>query len=197
VTHRSCCRVLFAVVVILPMPVWAQTDVFATIAEGYTSAGAWLPMKVGLRMFSAPDMDALCGAPGRPRQLVPRNETMSIPAGEWFDLGRLRVAGVDDKGQPLAPVPIAIQVDTSAGSQLFNLRSDAISNGRIMPVRAGRTRFARRIALRRFVDSYPRRGPQRARIVRRLDARSGNERRRAACAVPDRTGRSEALGNPS
>lgn len=113
---------------------------FASAAEGYTSAAEWVPMKVGFRMFSAPDFERLCDSSPRPSRLTSRHATMRIPLGEWFDLSRLRVVAVDRGGRPLPPAPVAIEVEQTHPS-LFDLRSETISQGRLMPVQTGRTRI--------------------------------------------------------
>jgi hypothetical protein len=113
---------------------------FATAAEGYTSEAEWLPMKVGFRRFSAPDFERLCDSSARPSRLAARYATMSIPLGEWFELSRLRVLAVDGQGRPLPPAPVALEVEQTDPS-LFDLRSEMISDGRILPVREGQTKI--------------------------------------------------------
>ncbi len=121
----------------------AKQPEFVTIAEAYTSASKDQEIKVGYRMFSAPEMEDICSGAARPAKLVIQNESLILRVGDWFALDRLVIVAVDADGQPLSPAPIALDVEAME-PPVLNLRSDMIAEVRVMPVRAGSFRFRAR-----------------------------------------------------
>jgi hypothetical protein len=115
---------------------------YVQVAETLTG-GAEQRLKVAQRMFSAPDLPALCAGAGKPSQLIAESPPLALAAGSRFPLDRLRVAALDESGRRLAGVPIAIEAEEK-NPPLLDLRSDRLSEAKLLPLRAGRVTFRAR-----------------------------------------------------
>ena len=127
----------------LTVPVFAQAVVlpdFVTIAQGFTSPTRSSGIDVAYRMLTVPAFGKTCKESERPFRLMSPNEALILNVGEWFPLRRLRIFGVDRTSRILHRLPISLEVEDT-NPPLFNLHSDMISDGRLMPIRAGRFRF--------------------------------------------------------
>jgi hypothetical protein len=128
------------------VPAFAQADVlpgFVTIAEGFTSPDRGSRIDAAYRMFSLPTFAKTCRESERPFTLTTPNGAVTLRVGERFPLRRLIIVAVDQTGHVLRPLPITIEVE-AAKPPLLDLRSDLISDGRLLPIRTGKFRFRAR-----------------------------------------------------
>ena len=128
------------------VPAFAQAKVlpgFVTVAEGFTSPSRSGGIDVAYRQFSLPTFAKTCKESGRPFTLTTPNCAVTLRVGEWSPLRRLIIVAVDQTGHVLRPLPITIEVE-AAKPPLLDLRSDLISDGRLLPIRTGKFRFRAR-----------------------------------------------------
>ena len=116
---------------------------FGTVAEGNTSPNRTSGMDVVFRMFSVPTFSKTCQESRQPSRLESPNKSVALYLGEWFPLHRLIIVGVDQTDHVLRPVPISLEVEVT-NPPLLNLRSDRISNARLLPIRTGTFRLRAR-----------------------------------------------------
>ena len=83
-----------------------------------------------------------CAKAPSPARLIAKG-TVTLLAGEWFQFSSLRIVAVDAAGQPLAPVPIMLDLE-KVDPRLFAMTNEALSDGGITPTRTGRFRFRAR-----------------------------------------------------
>ncbi len=127
---------------------------FVTVGEGLTSRGRRIGIVVSYRMFSTPTLPGICGKSGRPSRLSSATGPLRLRVGEWFPLSRLMVVGEDRAGKLLRPLPISVELEAQ-DPPLVNLNSEMISDGRLLPVRAGHFRFrARTLCAGTTADVY-------------------------------------------
>ena len=91
-------------------------------------------------MFTAPQLTEICPTMGAPAKLVVPDRTLRLVVGEWFFFSHLTIYAVDSEGQAINPVPIGLLVESPA-VEILNLRSDILSGGRLLPIRAGEFRL--------------------------------------------------------
>jgi len=137
------CAVLSLLLLSVARALIAESSVFGTIAEAFTSETQHRGIEVAYRMFSAPDLGRICAKSERPSKLVPQKVPITLRVGEWFPLGRVVIVAADASGRQLQPVPIMLEVEEKE-PPLLNLRSDMIAEARVLPVRAGSFRFRAR-----------------------------------------------------
>ena len=113
---------------------------FVTIAEGFTSPSLERGIDVWHRRFSSPDLPGLCAAAPRPATLHHHGPTPVLRVNQWFSLDSLIIAGYDAAGRLLGPLPIVVEAEEQR-PPLLDLRSEAISESRLLPIRPGRVRF--------------------------------------------------------
>lgn len=116
---------------------------FVTIAEGMTSTSPQEGIRVGYRMFTAPDLQAACTNSKQPASLFFRNASLLLRIGRRFHLGQLVVLAVNGSGQILPPVPIALDAELK-DPPLLDLKSDSLSDTSILPLASGRLRLRAR-----------------------------------------------------
>jgi hypothetical protein len=116
---------------------------FSAVGEGFTSLTRNVGIDIAFRMFSTPTFPKVCAESERPFKLTAPNGTVALHVGNWYSLRGLIVVGEDRRGNVLRPLPISVEVETK-DPELLNLRSDMISDGRIMPLRTGAFRFRAR-----------------------------------------------------
>ena len=104
--------------------------------EGWTSTPGSEGVRVGSRMFTAPQLTEICPIMGVPAKLVVPDRTLRLVVGEWFFLNHLTIYAVDSEGRAINPVPMGLLVESPA-IEILNLRSDTLSGGRLLPIRAG------------------------------------------------------------
>ena len=105
--------------------------------EGWTSTPGSEGIRVGSRMFTAPQLTENLSDHGCPRRsLLFPDRTLRLVVGEWFSLNHLTIYAVDSEGQAINPVPMGLLVESPA-VEILNLRSDTLSDGRLLPIRAG------------------------------------------------------------
>jgi hypothetical protein len=115
---------------------------FVHIAEGLTSSTAKEGITAAYRMWSRPDMEALCSGAQASRavRLRPVLARVSLRAGHEYPLTNLRVLALDAAGTPLPRVPIEIQVEQITPA-IVDTRSDRLQDAVIVPARSGEFRF--------------------------------------------------------
>jgi hypothetical protein len=126
------------------VPAFAQADLlpgFVTIAEGFTSPNRSSGIDAAYRRFSLPTFAKTCRESERPFTLTTPNGAVTLRVGEWSPLRRLIIVGADRTGHVLRPLPITIEVEAAKPPLL---RSDLISDARVMPIRTGKFRFRAR-----------------------------------------------------
>jgi hypothetical protein len=116
---------------------------FSRVAEGFTSRDKTSGVEVAYRMFTAPTIRNTCAESGRPFRLLSPHGQVVLRVGEWFDLRRLVFVGLDRGGNVVRPAPISVEVEDKE-PPLLNLRSDMISDGRLLGIRPGHFRFRAR-----------------------------------------------------
>jgi hypothetical protein len=116
---------------------------FGHVGEGFTSRDRTTGIEAGYRMFTAPTIHKMCAESGKPHRLISTDDSVVLRAGAWFDLRRLIIVGVDQKGSVVRPAPISIEVEDKE-PPLLNLQSDMISDGRLMAIRPGKFQFRAR-----------------------------------------------------
>jgi hypothetical protein len=116
---------------------------FGTVGEGFTSPNRVEKIRTEYRVFSLPNFNKTCQESKPPFRLASQNRLVTLRVGEWFPLIRLIVVGEDRRGNVLRPLPIMIEVERKE-PPLLNLRTDMISDGRLLPIRTGRFRFRAR-----------------------------------------------------
>jgi hypothetical protein len=84
---------------------------FAHIGEGFTAADASGRIEIGYRMFTSPDMPAVCAAAPSPARLIARKDSIKITVGTLFSFREVNVLAVDATGRPLPPVPITVEIE--------------------------------------------------------------------------------------
>ncbi len=119
----------------------AEEPIFVHIAEGYTSSTRNEGIFARQRMFSAPDFDRICEPLEPPARLITATPVpLRLMPGQWFAYDTLVVLAIGSDGDVLPPVPITLEVEEHE-PELLNLRSDMTTEGKLMPIRAGRFRF--------------------------------------------------------
>jgi hypothetical protein len=124
----------------------AETGVrpdFPHVADGFTSPDRSTGITAAFRIFSVPTFGKTCEEAGHPARLIAPKQPVLLHVGKWFDLSRLVIIGVDRKGDVVRPAPIHVEVE-KRDPPLLNLRSDMISQGRLLPIRPGKFRFRAR-----------------------------------------------------
>ncbi|MGE5487333.1 MAG: hypothetical protein ACM3ZB_05890 [bacterium] len=116
---------------------------FPHVADGFTSPDRSTGITAAYRIFSVPTFGKTCEEAGHPARLMAPKQPVVLHVGKWFDLSRLVVIGVDRKGDVVRPAPIHVEVE-KRDPPLLNLRSDMISQGRLLPIRPGKFRFRAR-----------------------------------------------------
>lgn len=115
---------------------YSQTLVYGGIGEAWTSAPGSEGIRVGSRMFTAPQLTEICPTMGVPAMLIFPDRTLRLVVGEWFFLNRLTIRAVDREDRAINPVPIGLLTESPA-EEILSLGSDALSAGRLLPIRAG------------------------------------------------------------
>ena len=83
---------------------------YIAIAEGLTADAEGAAMKAGRRLFSAPDLPALCSRANDVARLAAVDSVM-LRVDEPFDLTSLRVVAFDSSGAVVPSVPVVIEVE--------------------------------------------------------------------------------------
>lgn len=109
---------------------------YSTIGEGYTSINYSEGIRVAPRMFSAPDMPALCATVEKPAKLIARENHIQIRVGELFSFGDLNIVAVDSTGQLLKPIPIIVDTDADI-NKTIDITNYRETSGRILALRSG------------------------------------------------------------
>ena len=115
---------------------FAQTQEphFVNIGEGYTSAQAGDEMQVEGRMFSAPD--PICADLHGANRLEGPSRVLELSVGKGFGLGELRVIAVDSRGDPVRPIPVAVEVEEKSFERL-NMDEYRAGGREIVPLQSG------------------------------------------------------------
>jgi hypothetical protein len=135
--------VLLCAAALPALPQAAVLPGFGTIAEGFTSPNRSTGIDAAYRMFSLPTFPKICAESERPFKLASVGGTVMLRVGERFSLRRLIIFAVDRTGHVLRPLPIVLEVE-GQDPPLFSLKTDMISDGRLMPIRSGKCRFRAR-----------------------------------------------------
>jgi hypothetical protein len=117
-----------------------KDDRFVTIAEGITSPDEKHGIRAAYRMWSAPQMGAVCAKTSAPSTLAPGRPEVRLKAGQPFALTRLVVVARDRAGQVLQHVPIMVEA-ADQQPPLLDLRTEAVAGGSITASKPGRFRF--------------------------------------------------------
>ena len=119
----------------------APSAVFATVGEGYTSTDARRGANLAFRMFSTPDVAAICAAAPTPASLDAGGLKLSV--GEPFPLTRIAIVARDADGALLGAVPVRVELEETE-PRLFNTRSDALAESALDPTSPGTFRLRAR-----------------------------------------------------
>ena len=115
---------------------YSQTVVYGGLAEAWTSEPGSEGIRAGSRIFTAPQLTEICPTMGVPAMFIFPDRTLRLVVGEWFLLNRLTIRAVDPEGRAISPVPIGLLTESPA-EEILDLRSDTLSGGRLLPIRAG------------------------------------------------------------
>ena len=140
---RKSSGLTFLILSFLFSEVIAAENLFARLAEGFTSRDMQTGITAAQRMFSVPDYPEMCAPHKAPVQLVVVNpQPVQLVRGQWFRYDQLIIVAVDYTGTILSPVPIIIDVEEII-PEVLNLRSDMAADpeGRVFPMKAGEFLF--------------------------------------------------------
>jgi hypothetical protein len=83
---------------------------FGTIGEGYTAADISQGIDIGWRMFTAPNMGAICAAAGKAARLITDKIEYVLMVGDTFSFNDLCIVAVDAAGKTLKPTPVTMEI---------------------------------------------------------------------------------------
>ena len=119
------------------------TEGYVTIAEALTADSAGGEMHVARRMFSAPDMAALCANAGRVARLD-AVDSVTLRVTEPFPLTTLRIVALDSARAVVPRVPVAIEVE-AVSSSVLDLSASRLERGPIATTTGAFTMRARTV----------------------------------------------------